>query len=184
MTTPTKRQIQDNKSTVSVKLPNLSAAKPPKLFNTFTKLNGRMQLIPTIDLGMKISTKSRKFKKNSNHSNFRQKIEIEANILTPRTKFLNAKSVQRQPGSLTSINLKKTGILSTKDRKQEHQEHKRRSQEEIQDGEGRSSITPGSSPNQERRKQEAAAAAASSSSSIPRQKSSTKNLVNFFDKKL
>ena len=87
--------------------------------------------------------------------------------------------MQRQPRTLTTI--KETGILSTKDRKQEHQEHKRRSQEEIQDGEGRSSITPGSSSNQERKKQEAAAAA--SSSSMPRQKS-TKNLVNFFDKKL
>jgi hypothetical protein len=99
--------------------------------------------------------------------------------------LLYAKSVQRQPGSLTSINLKKTGILSTEDRKQEHQEDKRRSQEEIQDGEGRPSITPGSSPNQERRKQGAAAAesSSSSSSSIPRQKSSTKNLVNFFERK-
>jgi hypothetical protein len=163
MTPPTKKTVQTNKSTVSAKLPNLPAAKPRNIFNTFTKLNGKLQLIQTIDLGMKISTRSGKFKENLKKEKFNKKLEIETKILTPRTKFLKSKSVQRHQGPLNKIKLKKTGLFIPEDRKQEKQE----------EGRSSSSINLVSSQYQERKqkKQELS----------PQGAKSTKSLVNIFE---
>ena len=165
--TPTKRKLQELTYITKAKFQKISEANPKKSFSqykSFTKLDGKLQLITTIELGLRTTTRARNFKKNPSNPKFRPSLEM-TQCLTPRSKTLRRAKPQQTTPKLM-IKLKKTEAAKPV-RKQEEKE------EEKEDRKEDSGISP--HPSSSREVQRKAAPK-------PAEEQSTKFLVNYFEK--